>query len=83
MRFLLNITVILFLAIPALHAAPGNKQYTIDEVAKQLQQRTGSKILSADVVQGKSGKQYRFKLEKDGRIKVMLMNPDGTRAKRK
>jgi hypothetical protein len=72
--------LLLSLVCTPLHAQ-GNRQYTIDEVAAQVKRDTGSKILSAEVVQGGSGKYYRFKIEKKGRIKVLLMNPDGTRAK--
>ena len=83
MQNLLYISALLLVLLyqPAI-AADGSKHYTIDEVAAQVQKDTGAQILSAEVSQGKQGKVYRFKIKKKGRIKVLLMYPDGTRVKR-
>lgn len=64
--------------------ADDRKHFTLDEMASRIQKQTGAQILSAEVQQGKKGGvYYRFKVKKKGRVRVMLMHPDGTAVKRK
>jgi len=39
--------------------------------------------LSAEIQYGKQGQVYRFKVKKKGRVRVLLMYPDGTPVQRK
>ena len=83
MRLLKNIIVFLLLIfIQTAAMADGRGNLTLDEMASRLQKQNGVHILSADVQQGKQGVIYRFKVKKDGRVRVLLMHPDGTPVKR-
>lgn len=82
MRLLRNIFIILMLVSFQLAAAAGRQHYTLDEMASRIQKQSGAQILSAEVQQTKQGRIYRFKVKKKGRVKVLLMRPDGTRIKR-
>jgi len=83
MRLLRNIFIILMLTSFQLAAAEERPYYTIDEMASRIQEQSGAQILSADIQQTKQGKIYRFKVKKKGRVRVLLMRPDGTRIKQK
>ena len=84
MRLLKYIIVFLLLIfIQTAGMADGRGNLTLDEMATRLQKQNGVHILSADVQQGKQGVVYRFKVKKDGRVRVLLMHPDGTPVKRK
>jgi hypothetical protein len=62
-----------------------NEYNTLDEMASRIQKQSGAQILSAEIQQTKQGKIYRFKVKKKGRVRVLLMRPDGSSvsAKRK
>ncbi len=83
MRLLRNIIIILILTSFQLAVAGERQYFTIDEMAYRIQEQTGAQILSADIKQTKRGEIYRFKVKKKGRVRVLLMRPDGTRIKRK
>lgn len=61
--------------------ADNGRQYSIDQVAAQLKRSTGGEILSAEVQQDKKGTVYRFKIKNEGRVRVVVMRPDGTRVR--
>ncbi|GBE08133.1 hypothetical protein BMS3Bbin11_00878 [bacterium BMS3Bbin11] len=83
MRLLRNVFIIMMLISFQLAAAGKRQYYTIDEMASRIQKQTGAQILSADIQQTKRGKIYRFKVNKKGRVRVLLMRPDGTRINRR
>jgi hypothetical protein len=60
--------------------ADSREKYTISQVAAQLKD-SGAEILSAEVRQEKGSKVYRFKIKEKGRIRVIVMRPDGTRVR--
>jgi hypothetical protein len=82
MRLLKTLLIILMLSSFQLATAAGRQHYTLDEMASRIQRQSGAQILSAEIQQTKRGKIYRFKVKKKGRVKVLLMHPDGTRIKR-
>ncbi len=83
MRLLRNIIIFMMLISFQLAAAGERPYYTIDEIASRIQKQSGAQILSADIQQTKQGKVYRFKVKKKGRVRVLLIRPDGTRINRK
>jgi len=85
MQLLRVFFIFLMLISFQLAAADGRQYYTIDEIASQIQKQSGAQILSAEIQQTKQGKIYRFKVKKKGRVRVLLMRPDGSSvsAKRK
>ena len=84
MRLLKNIIVIILLIfLQTVAMADGRGNLTLDEMASRLQKQNGVQILSAEIQQGKQGMVYRFKVKKNGRVRVLLMHPDGTPVKRK
>lgn len=83
MRLLKNIIVFLLLIfLQSVAMADGRGNLTLDEMASRLQKTNGVQILSAEIQQGKQGMVYRFKVKKDGRVRVLMMHPDGTAVKR-
>jgi len=83
MRLLKNIIVFLLLIfLQSVAMADGRGNLTLDEMASRLQKTNGVQILSAEIQQGKQGMVYRFKVKKDGRVRVLMMRPDGTAVKR-
>ena len=83
MRLLKNIIVFLLLIfIQTAAMADGRGNLSLDEMASQLQKQNGVEILSAEIQQGKQGAVYRFKVKKNGRVRVLMMRPDGTPVKR-
>ncbi len=74
---------LLLISIQSVAFAEGKEYYTLDDMASRIQQKSGAQILSADIVQTKQGEVYRFKVKKKGRVRVLLMRPDGTRINRK
>ena len=78
MQLLRNIFIILMLISLQPAVADKRQHYTLDEMATRIQQQSGAQILSAETRQTKQGKVYRFKVKKKGRVKVLLMRPDGT-----
>ena len=85
MQLLRNIFIILMLISFQPVIADGKQNYTLDEMASRIQKQSGAQILSAEIQQTKQGKIYRFKVKKKGRVRVLLMRPDGSSvsAKRK
>jgi len=85
MQLLRNIFIILMLISFQPAIADGKQYYTLDEMASRIQKESGAQILSAEIQQTKEGKIYRFKVKKKGRVRVLLMRPDGSpvSAKRK
>ncbi|HEC26049.1 MAG TPA: hypothetical protein ENI67_01385 [Gammaproteobacteria bacterium] len=83
MRLLRNVFIIMILISFQLAVAGKRQYYTIDEMASRIQKQTGAQILSANIQQTKRGKIYRFKVNKKGRVRVLLMRPDGTRINRR
>ena len=83
MRLLRNIFILLILISTQLATADNSQSYTLDEMATRIQKQSGVQILSADIQQTKDGKIYRFKVKKKGRVRVLLMSPDGTRINQK
>ena len=83
MRLLRNIFILLILISTQLATADNSQSYTLDEMATRIQKQSGAQILSADIQQTKQGKIYRFKVKKKGRVRVLLMSPDGTPVKQK
>jgi len=71
--------IILLSSMQSVAVADGKKTYTLNQMATQIQKRSGAQILSAEIQQTRQGKVYRFKVKKNGRIRVLLMRPDGTR----
>ena len=81
---LLRVFFILLILVSFQAAAAGQRpHYSLDEMAAQIQQQTGAQILSAEIMQTKKGKIYRFKLKKNGRVKVRTVRPDGSPVKKK
>ena len=78
MRLLRVLLMFLMLTSFQLAVADKRQHYTLDEMATRIQQQSGAQILSAETQQTKQGKVYRFKVKKKGRVKVLLMRPDGT-----
>jgi outer membrane lipoprotein-sorting protein len=85
MQLLRVFFIFLMLISFQLAAADGKQNYTLDEMASRIQKQSGAQILSAEIQQTKQGKIYRFKVKKKGRVRVLLMRPDGSSvsAKRK
>ncbi|MEA1889983.1 MAG: hypothetical protein U9N50_09420 [Pseudomonadota bacterium] len=83
MRLLRVFFIFLMLISSQLAVADSRQHYTLDEMASRIQQQSGAQILSADVQQTEQGKVYRFKVKKKGRVRVLLMKPDGTRINQK
>lgn len=82
----MNLKLLIFLLLFSVHtfALAGSKNYfTLDEMASRIQKQTGAQILSANIQQTKRGKIYRFKVNKKGRVRILLMRPDGTRINRR
>ncbi len=79
MQLLRNIFIILMLISFQPAVADNRQSYTLDEMASRIQKQSGAQILSAEIQQTKQGKIYRFKVKKKGRVRVLLMRPDGTR----
>ena len=74
-----GLLIFLLSTIPGSLYADNREQYSIDQVAAQLK-KGGAEILSAEVLQGnRQGIVYRFKIKNQGRIRVIVMRPDGTR----
>ncbi len=69
---------LLLISIQSVTFADGSKYYTLDQMAARIQKQSGAQILSADVLETKQGKVYRFKVKKKGRVRVLTMRPDGT-----
>ena len=63
--------------------ADGRGNLTLDEMASRIQKQGEVQILSAEIQQGRQGQVYRFKVKKKGRVRVLLMYPDGTPVQRK
>lgn len=83
MRLLKNIFVFLLLIfLQTVAMADGRGDLTLDEMAARLQKQNDVQILSAEIQRGKQGMVYRFKVKKDGRVRVLMMHPDGTPVKR-
>jgi outer membrane lipoprotein-sorting protein len=80
MRYIkvLFLACLLVVSTTNLHAA--DREYTISQVAAQLKD-SGAEILSAEVKQERGGKVYRFKIKEKGRIRVVVMRPDGSRVR--
>jgi uncharacterized membrane protein YkoI len=83
MQLLKKFFIILMLISSQLAVADNRQHYTLDEMATRIQKQSGVQILSAEIQQTKDGKIYRFKVKKKGRVKVLLMSPDGTRINQK
>lgn len=83
MRQLRNIFIVLILVFLQPAVAIGKQYYSLDEMAAKIQQQSGAQILSAETQQTKQGKVYRFKVKKDGRVRVMNVRPDGSPVKKK
>lgn len=78
--------ILVFLLLTAsqtIVAADDGRKYSLDEMASRIQQQTGSQILSAEVKQTREGVIYRFKIKKEGRVRVLTMHPDGSPANSK
>lgn len=71
------------LAVGAALAAAGPlpalaQALSLDEAAKQVQQDTGGRVLSARTVRGDDGPRYRFKvLLPGGRVRVIFVDAGG------
>ena len=78
MRLLRLFFIFMMLTSFQLAVADKHQHYTLDEMATRIQQQSGAQILSAEIQQTKKGDVYRFKVKKKGRVKVLLMRPDGT-----
>lgn len=84
MRLLKTLLVFLLLTVcQPVVAADDRRNYSLDEMASRIQQQTGSEILSAEVKQTRQGVIYRFKIKKEGRVRVLAVHPDGSPAKSK
>ena len=84
MRLLKTLLVFLLLtACQPVVAADDRRNYSLDEMASRIQQQTGSEILSAEVKQTRQGVIYRFKIKKEGRVRVLAVHPDGSPANSK
>ena len=79
LKYFLILLILIFLQTVA--AADGRNAYTLDEMAARIQKQSGVEILSAEVQQGRNGEIYRFKVKNKGRVRVILMHPDGTPVK--
>ena len=55
--------------------------YSLDEMAQKIRRETGGQILSAQEISNGGERYYRFKINKDGRIRVLQVRPDGSRVK--
>jgi hypothetical protein len=86
----LIVSGLLLVSIPAL-AAPWStsrmpvplmvaqqQEYSLDQMAARVRQQTGGKILSAEEVRSNGERHYRFKVNTDGRIRVIRVLPDGS-----
>jgi len=63
-------------------AAPaGSPGMSLDEMAARLRRDQGARILSAEEYRLDGQPAYRFKLERDGRVRVMTLRPDGSRVR--
>ena len=51
---------------------------SLDEAAARVRDRTGGQILSAKEYRSNGDRYYRFKVKKQGRVRVLYMRPDGT-----
>ena len=79
MRLLRIIFIFLILiSFQTVAAADDRQYYTIDEMASRIQKQSGAQILSAEIQQTKQGEIYRFKVKNKGRVRVLLMRPDGS-----
>lgn len=84
MRLLKTLLVFLLLTVcQPVVAADDGRNYSLDEMASRIQQQTGSEILSAEVKQTRQGVIYRFKVKKEGRVRVLAVHPDGSPANSK
>ncbi|MFW2440843.1 MAG: hypothetical protein ACN4GR_15920 [Arenicellales bacterium] len=73
-----SLVFLILISFQTVVAADSKKHFTLDEMASQIQKQSDVQILSADVQQTKQGKIYRFKVKKKGRVRVLLMRPDGS-----
>lgn len=83
MRLLKTLLVFLLLTVCQPVVAADGRNYSLDEMASRIQQQTGSEILSAEVKQTRQGVIYRFKVKKEGRVRVLAVHPDGSPANSK
>ncbi len=82
----MNIKLLIFLLLFSIHTfalADSRRYFSLDEMASRIQKQSGAQILSAGIQQTKRGKIYRFKVKKKGRVRILLMRPDGTRINRR
>jgi uncharacterized membrane protein YkoI len=56
----------------------GHYRFSLDEAAARVRDRTGGQILSAQEKGSNGDRYYRFKVKKNGRVRVFYMHPDGT-----
>ena len=65
---------------PGSDTGPSSQQSTLslDEAAAQVRDRTGGQILSAKEYRSDGDRYYRFKVNNQGRVRVLYMRPDGT-----
>lgn len=83
MQLLRAFFIFLMLSLAQPVVAKERPHYSLDEMAAKIQQQSGVQILSAETQQTKQGKVYRFKVKKDGRVRVMNVRPDGSPVKKK
>jgi len=83
MRLLRVFFIFLMLSLAQPVVAKERPYYSLDEMAAKIQQQGNTQILSAEIQQTQKGKVYRFKVKKDGRIRVMHVRPDGSIVKKK
>ncbi len=53
---------------------------SLDEATAQVRERTGGQVLSAKEYRN-GERYYRFKVKKQGRVRVLYMRPDGSQFK--
>ena len=65
---------------PGSDSRPSSQQsiLSLDEAAARVRDRTDGQILSAKEYRSNGGRYYRFKVKKQGRVRVMYMRPDGS-----
>jgi hypothetical protein len=83
MQLLRVLFIFLLLSSSQFAVAKDRPYYSLDEMAARIQQQSGAQILSAEAQQTEKGEVYRFKVKKNGRVRVMLLRPDGSAVKKK
>jgi len=60
---------------------PARRALTLDQAAARVRKQTGAQILSAQERISNGERYYRFKINEKGRVRVIYLQPDGTRFK--